>query len=98
MVRDWKVLSFVTCRAQVLYKVISEPPLGFTDVEEATLGSADTIDLIDCYVGEPLSDVKCLSGPLDGCNVDVEGQGLVLVPLLFVIYINDLDENVQGMI
>eukprot|EP00061_Rhincodon_typus_P016471 g44707.t1 len=34
MVRDWKVLSFVLSRAQVLYKAVSEPPLGLTDVEE----------------------------------------------------------------
>eukprot|EP00061_Rhincodon_typus_P000608 g12205.t1 len=47
MVRDWKVLSFVANRVQMLYKMVSEPPLGLTDVEEATSGAADTIDHID---------------------------------------------------
>eukprot|EP00061_Rhincodon_typus_P000935 g13227.t1 len=45
MVRNRKVV-FVVNRAQVLYKVVSESPLGLTDVEEATLGAADTIDHI----------------------------------------------------
>eukprot|EP00061_Rhincodon_typus_P001519 g15007.t1 len=58
IVREWKVLSFVVNRAQVLYKVLSEPPLGLTNVEEATLGAADAVDHIDRFAGEPLSDVK----------------------------------------
>eukprot|EP00061_Rhincodon_typus_P007800 g29846.t1 len=40
MVHDRTVLSFVTNRAQVLYKVVSKPLLGFTDVEEATSGAS----------------------------------------------------------
>eukprot|EP00061_Rhincodon_typus_P006311 g26834.t1 len=43
VVRGWKV-SFVMNRAQVLYKVISKPPLGFTNVEEATSGAADAVN------------------------------------------------------
>eukprot|EP00061_Rhincodon_typus_P016975 g45461.t1 len=66
MVGDWKVLSLVMNREQVLYKVISEPPLSFTDVEEATSGAADAIDHINRCAGEPLSDVKALFGTLDG--------------------------------
>eukprot|EP00061_Rhincodon_typus_P013443 g39820.t1 len=33
VVCDWKVLSFVANRVQMLYKVDLEPPLGLTDVE-----------------------------------------------------------------
>eukprot|EP00061_Rhincodon_typus_P001688 g15464.t1 len=47
VVRNWKVLSFVANKAQVLYKAVSEPPLGFTDVEEATLGAAEAVDHIN---------------------------------------------------
>eukprot|EP00061_Rhincodon_typus_P001389 g14669.t1 len=46
VVLDWKVLSFVTNRAQVLYKMVSEPSLGLTDVEEATSEAADAVDHI----------------------------------------------------
>eukprot|EP00061_Rhincodon_typus_P000734 g12601.t1 len=46
MVRDWKMLSFVANRAQVLDKADSEPPLGLTNVEEATSGAADAVDHI----------------------------------------------------
>eukprot|EP00061_Rhincodon_typus_P017072 g45605.t1 len=46
VVRNWKVLSFVVNRVQVLYKAISKPPLGLTNVEEATSGPADAIDHI----------------------------------------------------
>eukprot|EP00061_Rhincodon_typus_P011536 g36614.t1 len=66
MVCNRKVLSFVTYREQVLYKAISEPPLGLPDVEEATSVAADAIDHIDGCAGEPLSDVKGLFGALDG--------------------------------
>eukprot|EP00061_Rhincodon_typus_P001397 g14695.t1 len=47
IVRDWKVLLFVINRGQMLYKVVSEPPFGLTDVEEATSGAADAVDHID---------------------------------------------------
>eukprot|EP00061_Rhincodon_typus_P012991 g39073.t1 len=66
MVRDWEVLSFVMNRAQALYKAVSEPPLGLTDVEEATPGTADAIDHISGCAGEHLSDVKDLFGVLNG--------------------------------
>eukprot|EP00061_Rhincodon_typus_P010527 g34887.t1 len=66
MVRDRKVLSFVANRAQVLYKVVSKPPLGLTDVEEATSGAADAVDHIGRCAGEHLSDVKGLFGAWDG--------------------------------
>eukprot|EP00061_Rhincodon_typus_P001034 g13528.t1 len=45
MVRNQKVL-FVANRVQVLYKPVSEPPLGLTDVEEATSGAVDAVDHI----------------------------------------------------
>eukprot|EP00061_Rhincodon_typus_P004799 g23456.t1 len=51
MVRDWEVLSFVVNRAKVLYKMVSEPLFCFTDVEEATSGTADTIGHIDGCAG-----------------------------------------------
>eukprot|EP00061_Rhincodon_typus_P001742 g15640.t1 len=47
IVRDWKVLSFVMNRGQMLYKVVSEPPLDLTNEAEATSGTADAIDHID---------------------------------------------------
>eukprot|EP00061_Rhincodon_typus_P007702 g29670.t1 len=61
-----KVLSFVVNRAQVLYKVVSKCPLGLTDVEDTTSGTADTVDHISRCAGEHLSDVKGLFGALDG--------------------------------
>eukprot|EP00061_Rhincodon_typus_P006335 g26879.t1 len=57
------MVSFVTNRAQTIYKMVSNPPLGLTDVEEATSEAADATDHIDGCAGEPLSDVK---GSLDG--------------------------------
>eukprot|EP00061_Rhincodon_typus_P001729 g15595.t1 len=66
VVRDWKVLSFVVNRVQVLYKAVSEPSLDLTDVVEATSGAADGIDHISGYAGEPLSDVEGFFGSLDG--------------------------------
>eukprot|EP00061_Rhincodon_typus_P012694 g38590.t1 len=60
MVGDWKLLSFVTCRAQVLYKMVAESTFGLTDVEEATSGAADVVDQVDGRTGEPLSDMKGL--------------------------------------
>eukprot|EP00061_Rhincodon_typus_P011427 g36420.t1 len=71
MVDNWKVLSFVTCRAQTLYKTVSKSTLGLTNVEEATLGAADTVDQVDGCAGEPLSDMKGLFGALNGG----EGEG-----------------------
>eukprot|EP00061_Rhincodon_typus_P001921 g16138.t1 len=58
MVRDRKMLSFIVNRAQVLYKAVSESPLGLTDVGEATSVAADAIRHVDRYAGEPLSDVE----------------------------------------
>eukprot|EP00061_Rhincodon_typus_P009801 g33580.t1 len=46
MVGERKVLSFVAYRAQMLYETVSESTLCLTDVEEATLGAADTIDQV----------------------------------------------------
>eukprot|EP00061_Rhincodon_typus_P002995 g19031.t1 len=66
MVRDRKVLSFVVYRAQILYNVVSESPLGLTNVEEATLGPADTVDQVDGCASEPLSNVECLFCALEG--------------------------------
>eukprot|EP00061_Rhincodon_typus_P006511 g27223.t1 len=43
MVGNWKVLSFVAYRAQMLYKAVSESPLGLTDIEEATSGAAESM-------------------------------------------------------
>eukprot|EP00061_Rhincodon_typus_P002595 g17974.t1 len=66
VVRDRKVLSFVVNKTQVLYKAVSEPPLGLTDVEEATSGAADAIDHISGCAGEHLSDVEGSFGSWDG--------------------------------
>eukprot|EP00061_Rhincodon_typus_P001500 g14970.t1 len=66
MVCNWKMLSLVVNRVQTLYKAVSEPLLGLTDVEEATSEAADTIDHIDRCAGELLSDVKDLFGAWDG--------------------------------
>eukprot|EP00061_Rhincodon_typus_P010863 g35463.t1 len=66
MVRNWKVLSFVANRAQMLYKMVSEPLLGLTDVEEATLGAANAVDHIDGCAGESLSNVESLFCALNG--------------------------------
>eukprot|EP00061_Rhincodon_typus_P001973 g16290.t1 len=52
--------------AQVLYKVVSEAPLGLTKVEEATLGAADAVNHISGCVDEHLSDVEGFFGSLDG--------------------------------
>eukprot|EP00061_Rhincodon_typus_P010060 g34049.t1 len=78
MVRDWKVLSFVTNRVQVLYRAVSEPPLGLTNVDEAISGAADTIDHIDGCAGEPLSDVKGLFGALEKGEGEGVGVGVAL--------------------
>eukprot|EP00061_Rhincodon_typus_P001404 g14712.t1 len=43
MDRDWEVQSFVANRAEVFHKVVAKPLLGFPDVQEATLGTADTV-------------------------------------------------------
>eukprot|EP00061_Rhincodon_typus_P008051 g30317.t1 len=59
MVLDRKVLSFVACRAQMLYKKASESPLSLTDVENA-------VDQVDGCTGEPLFDMKGLLWALDG--------------------------------
>eukprot|EP00061_Rhincodon_typus_P005330 g24705.t1 len=58
--------------AQVLCKAVSEPPLGLTDVEEATSEAADTIDHIDGCASVPLSDVKGLFGALN----ESKGEGV----------------------
>eukprot|EP00061_Rhincodon_typus_P003321 g19797.t1 len=58
MIHDQKVLMFVTYRVQMLYKTVSEPPLGLTDVEEATSGAVDAVDQVDRCAGEPLSNMK----------------------------------------
>eukprot|EP00061_Rhincodon_typus_P002499 g17728.t1 len=66
VVCDWKVLSFVANRAQVLYKVVSEPLLDLTNVEKATSGAADAVDHIGGCASETLSDVEGFFGSLDG--------------------------------
>eukprot|EP00061_Rhincodon_typus_P002797 g18490.t1 len=65
VVRDWKVL-FVASRAQVIYKTVSKPPIGLTDVEEAMSGAMDAVDHISRCAGERLSDVEGYFGSLDG--------------------------------
>eukprot|EP00061_Rhincodon_typus_P010768 g35304.t1 len=72
VVRNWKVLTFVMNKAQVLYKAVSEPLLELPDVEEATSGAADAVDNINGCAGEHLSDVEGFFGSLDGG----EGRGV----------------------
>eukprot|EP00061_Rhincodon_typus_P008061 g30329.t1 len=66
IVRHQKALSFFGNRAQTVYKAVTEPPLGLTDVGEATSGAVDAIDHIDGCAGEPLSDVEGLFGAWNG--------------------------------
>eukprot|EP00061_Rhincodon_typus_P006860 g27929.t1 len=66
MVCDRKVSLFVANRTYVLYKAVSEPSLGLSDVEEATPGAADTVDQVDRYAGEHLSHVEVLFCALNG--------------------------------
>eukprot|EP00061_Rhincodon_typus_P010171 g34254.t1 len=66
IVGNWKVLSFVVYRAQVLYKAVIESLLGLTDVEKATSGAVDAVDQVDGCAGGPLSDVKGLFWALNG--------------------------------
>eukprot|EP00061_Rhincodon_typus_P010406 g34668.t1 len=53
----------------VLYKTVSEPPLGLTDVEEAMSGAADTVAQVDRCAGEPQSDVKGVECPILGTDM-----------------------------
>eukprot|EP00061_Rhincodon_typus_P007917 g30070.t1 len=71
MIGDRKVVVFVAHRAQVLYKVVSEPSFGLTNVEEATLGAADAVDRVDGCAVEPMSDVEDLN------DLDVTNGGIV---------------------
>eukprot|EP00061_Rhincodon_typus_P012895 g38931.t1 len=64
MVRNWKVLLFVTYRVQMLYKTVSESTLGLTDVQEATSGVTDTVGQV-----ERMSDVKGLFCALNGDEI-----------------------------
>eukprot|EP00061_Rhincodon_typus_P009083 g32278.t1 len=66
MVHDWKVLSFVTNRAQTLYEIFSGSTLGLANVVEATSGAADAVDHIDGCAGEHLSDVEGLFYAFNG--------------------------------
>eukprot|EP00061_Rhincodon_typus_P014898 g42270.t1 len=91
MVHDRKVLSFVANRAQMLYKMVSEPPLGLTNVEEATSGATDAVDQADGCAGEPLSNVEGLLCALNGGYVE---QSLFrcytgTIPHLLLHHIND---------
>eukprot|EP00061_Rhincodon_typus_P006105 g26380.t1 len=97
MVRDQKVLLFIANKAQMLYKAVSEPPFGLTNVEEATSGAADAVDHIGGCAGEPLTDVEGLFSALNGGEGGGVGAGSVLGPLLFVIYINYPDVNIGDM-
>eukprot|EP00061_Rhincodon_typus_P013119 g39290.t1 len=50
VVHDWKVLSFVANRAQGLYKAVSKPPLGLTDVEtDSPAHPSNVICCIRCF-------------------------------------------------
>eukprot|EP00061_Rhincodon_typus_P008443 g31045.t1 len=66
MVHDWKVLLFVANQAQEFHKEVSEPPLGLTNVEEATSEAADAIDHISGCAGKHLSNVEGFFGSLEG--------------------------------
>eukprot|EP00061_Rhincodon_typus_P016693 g45043.t1 len=78
MVRNCKVLSFFVDRAQVLYKTMSEPPLGLTNVEEAKSGAVDAVDQVDGCAGEPLSDMEGFFGALNGGEGGGAGAGVAL--------------------
>eukprot|EP00061_Rhincodon_typus_P009351 g32790.t1 len=44
MVHDRGLSLFVTTRVHMFYKMVSEPLLGLTNVEEATVGATDAVD------------------------------------------------------
>eukprot|EP00061_Rhincodon_typus_P018929 g48321.t1 len=75
MVRDWKVVLIITYRAQMLCEWLTESVLGLTDVEEATSGAADTVQVGEC-AGESLSALESLSGALDSDDGDGVGAGV----------------------
>eukprot|EP00061_Rhincodon_typus_P006273 g26741.t1 len=73
MVHDQKVLSFITNRVQMLYKMVSKPPLGLVDVVEATSRAAEAVDQVDRCTREPLSNVEALFCALNGFErLDIE--------------------------
>eukprot|EP00061_Rhincodon_typus_P002900 g18773.t1 len=75
VVRDWEVRSLVMNREYVLHKAVSKPLLGFPRVEEATSGTADTIDHISGCAGYVEKSLFCsYTGP---------------IPHLFLHYIDD---------
>eukprot|EP00061_Rhincodon_typus_P009193 g32493.t1 len=59
----------------MLYKTVSEPPLGLTDVQEATSGEADAVDHVDGCAGAPLSNVEGLFCALNGGERGGVGAG-----------------------
>eukprot|EP00061_Rhincodon_typus_P002330 g17249.t1 len=79
MVGDRKVLWFVTYRAQMLYETVSESTLGLTNIEEATLGAADTVDQADKCAGEPESDKKDLFWVLNGARRGSNEAALIVI-------------------
>eukprot|EP00061_Rhincodon_typus_P008924 g31979.t1 len=58
-------------RAQMLYKMVSESPLGLTNVEDATLGAVDAVHQVDRCAGETMSDVEVIR---DGNREMQEGE------------------------
>eukprot|EP00061_Rhincodon_typus_P011857 g37189.t1 len=96
MIRNRKVLLITANSAQVLYKAVSEPPLGLPDVEEATSGAADTIDHISRCAGEPLSDVEGLFGAMDGGEGGGVGAGITGLTSIDCILLIDLKKEVMS--
>eukprot|EP00061_Rhincodon_typus_P010173 g34256.t1 len=76
MVGDQKVVLFVVYRAQMIYKTVPESTLSLTGVEEATSGSADTIDLVDGCAGKEQRDLIEMYKTMRGID-RVDGKKLV---------------------
>eukprot|EP00061_Rhincodon_typus_P008126 g30470.t1 len=66
----------------MLYEMVSNSPLGLTDVEKATSGAVDTEDQIDRCAGEPLSNMEDLFCAFFHCYTGI-------IPGLFLHYIDD---------
>eukprot|EP00061_Rhincodon_typus_P005228 g24490.t1 len=62
--------------SHMLYKMVSESPLGLTDVEEATSGAVNTVHQVDRCAGEPLSNVEGLLCALIGGNARDVVEGI----------------------